>query len=1679
MTHEAVTGSPVELTARSASPTLVQGEVFSMATTDGGNFEGQVDAPEPFLTIPEVLRQVGSTDVVRNDARLTALYGFVQATSVERPPEQWTMGDLQETAVRSVRILFEDEFSTPVVSAAAPLNQAVEVLVVKKGGNLLEFKQNVADEIGRGVLDAASVEADLSLMLRVGSITRSQYERALRKVWLHEEASLREKAAQSSEVIAKSPNVAVSSSGDAAPSSESTKVPPDVVYPQIAQETGQVIRKTVNAILDPSVDAKQEVTEAIAALPNQLGRLYGEGVAYAEDVISANRQILEQHGGEEVNYFLSLMLPDGGRNIDNGVISDILSHTIYAEPTSGVPIMLLDAEGMSLLQAQGGLRENTSGSFFRFKTRQGYVQFIVAELPHDKTQETQHDAAKKLETSQVIRHETQHFVWSILESSDFARKPDAADPKMQKAFQDFRHEIGARIVDESSVIGEENPQDLVYSDDPALQKQAAEMSSFVSDCIKAGQEKGLDPYTFLFPVLTARNFDEMRQNLLALTQEVPAIAATEVGGEKMTSTKEAEDRRIAKHKAYKQGGVEALAEVREQEGFEEVKAPKKIEEYALRLTTEAEWTAFLAAKTLFDRDPLLRGVSQRLFDLNDSGMLNYSTVRTALEDVKNTILAVERDPTFDRGRAGELLRRADELTLLFPAPTEAGRNKDAIERYGALVVALNDEGVMKPILDVRGSAAAIPAEITASREKLKQYLGEEGFKEEKIKEILGERGTMGAPDVAPAKLALWDRLVAPGATAADIASRNAAANEILHELRMIIAGKLNPAEMIVGIQIKALLDSFNPTDTEPLEKLMIRVISIPTREPMHQYHLGFYPQNNLDSIKQVLVDHVEEQHEKAEELHHTHSPQYAEEHRKLLEVEGFHERMLATTETVSQMHNMSWALLTNQIDQFPQAARTLANKNIDIMMQYAGVAEYYRIISEEFRRVLARDGRISFVPTKDLPLEKGNYGELFGYLKKERDPATGKMKDVMVEGSIRKLFRSVNESGVLGEQLEDYQVPWAGAVAEYMYNMFLRSSEMVSIGMLPNDEAYGDQKDDQGMIARLPHNQIATAMDIWKNTISRWAVGETSGGPFLMEMTFDRYEQEREDYGWDIPLLARMMRLKVSDIEHSGMMAFVGYWRSWRSDQAIVRTAPFWNPELPNEQTNIRSYIDDSVHGMRKHVNVAGISTTERANRLRALWLTGTGQLKPQFNNTLALLLNESSITPDETTKQKYGQEYEAAKLEIRAAIFHRVAEENPIVLADFLNGARIVTAAELDELMRKTYKGKNKKEKARLIAKKHADLRRLRGFNGVDLYDPVGNSVEYKAWNGDPAANEIGLRQKLVLANEIRMRLMEKACEVNNPNIQLTLNQILGIDPLPFIGPPLPRDSIRLTPVEAALLQTIREEGNKVAYEFGTVRHNQMQFDNDISYKRVNFSSQGDAAFSDAMTGDVTKLYQAGQALVDALSQPSGVEPEDMFKKFQAMVDALGEVYGTSSGQNKLYSLAISYLKYIELGSNAMLDGHDGPTIWSTWDIITHFRKTGQLPNSLAQEFGSGAPAVNLEGLEKDVKLLFRMHVFRKAQYDSENVRNTHVPLNRWFKNVLYGSKPADLLRWAHVPVPKPHKSMDFTAADLYNKARKELGVQYFTQRKWKDLIMNLILTVLLPALGGETLKESGKGAV
>ncbi len=279
----------------------------------------------------------------------------------------------------------------------------------------------------------------------------------------------------------------------------------------IARETGRAYNGFIDIYLEEgAADNKQEkINQLLESLPESMKKLYGKALATFNEELQLNNTILEKYRGAEAEGLLRAVMQYGGKTEEEmAEVFNNLHHTKYVEPTKGVPIIEADNEFFNTLLQNGVAPEG--GHAVHFAADRQDASFMLMRKSKPGTPEADSHAKNKW-----TRHEFHHFIWNFLTRSGFLREPKDNNPQFNEAFEHFRDELVAYVIQESGIQERDVAGALAYTTDKEIIKVATDTRNFVSLCIQLGRQKGMKWEHFVYPGMVSVNFEDVKEKYAA------------------------------------------------------------------------------------------------------------------------------------------------------------------------------------------------------------------------------------------------------------------------------------------------------------------------------------------------------------------------------------------------------------------------------------------------------------------------------------------------------------------------------------------------------------------------------------------------------------------------------------------------------------------------------------------------------------------------------------------------------------------------------------------------------------------------------------------------------------------------------------------------------------------------------------------------------------------------------------------------------------------------------------------------------------------------------------------------------------------------------------------------------------------------------------------------------------
>lgn len=288
---------------------------------------------------------------------------------------------------------------------------------------------------------------------------------------------------------------------------------------RLAQANGHFYNSLFDTYLSKSngQNKNEQVAQLIEKLPQHAKGLYTKGVQLFQEELKANHALLEEHRGEEAKYLLSCVMNEEGKSKEE--IDEVLKliaqgKANYIEPTAGLAIIQVDRDLFSHLKTTKVITSKEASAVSLTSDTGENPSFMIVQI--EKGKKTLDEEETSTQENKSVRHEFHHFLWNFLKRGEFLRTSNETTPELSKAFNYFRSEVIAYIIEGRSLI-EIHPEALIYSSDKDLLSLADKTKNFAQVCFEIAHKKGVDPSLFLYPTMTSRNFSELKENLLELT----------------------------------------------------------------------------------------------------------------------------------------------------------------------------------------------------------------------------------------------------------------------------------------------------------------------------------------------------------------------------------------------------------------------------------------------------------------------------------------------------------------------------------------------------------------------------------------------------------------------------------------------------------------------------------------------------------------------------------------------------------------------------------------------------------------------------------------------------------------------------------------------------------------------------------------------------------------------------------------------------------------------------------------------------------------------------------------------------------------------------------------------------------------------------------------------------------
>jgi hypothetical protein len=723
---------------------------------------------------------------------------------------------------------------------------------------------------------------------------------------------------------------------------------------------------------------------------------------------------------------------------------------------------------------------------------------------------------------------------------------------------------------------------------------------------------------------------------------------------------------------------------------------------------------------------------------------------------------------------------------------------------------------------------------------------------------------------------------------------------------------------------------------KPIYYLVNKIVALPLDNESAGYELGLTARGNIDTVFSELKEAVLGASGEDKDV-----------------IRGRAERIRSTYEAVSILHNMNKGIVTSGIKEFDRLAEEITPEQQQVLQEVNGAALVMRLFEDEYQRILMNDKTVTTEKNDELRSKHIKHGD-------DKQPETEEQRQARTIGIIEQKLRDmrdyatqkaaeghpVDADSTLGKLkgLEDWELGWAFNAGKLLYNVSLRAAEQISLSEIPSGGAAWRSPPQENMVRIM--NRVNWIM-------TRFHKGEARGGVEFVKRVQAHYNELRERNGFGKTGMTNLAGKKIEDYEVASIFNVSGIFSSWRNEGIILEHAPIIDPDT-KEKTTIFAYLkraraerEKVLKGNRKPEEWEKVKDRVKAfdepEILRSMFLDKDGKLKPEFTNALGVLIRFGDIQGKAKDVDIKG--LIEAKAQIREAIWKKIAEDNPLAVAYFLNGMKF------------------KEGHAPFSGKKLDDFKAFADTDNGRL-----NTDKNPVW--------ASLREKLIIAREVRMAKSAKGGVAEDIALDKILETMEGEN--------------KLNGDEQKFLDEIRGYGKDVAKDLAAVRLPFNPFMTDVIFEQVDYAQAGNQYYR-RRVGDIGAINASYEALEKIVGNPAGISREDTMKALQEAIVALDGPNGWESGTDSVMPFFMSVLDFWEAGGQYRdLEGNGGGIrSWFAKDnLIKPFIKQLQLPDSLAQQYG-GVKAIAYDefALREVINEAFQMGITRKTQRDAKGL--------------------------------------------------------------------------------------------
>lgn len=714
-----------------------------------------------------------------------------------------------------------------------------------------------------------------------------------------------------------------------------------------------------------------------------------------------------------------------------------------------------------------------------------------------------------------------------------------------------------------------------------------------------------------------------------------------------------------------------------------------------------------------------------------------------------------------------------------------------------------------------------------------------------------------------------------------------------------------------------LIDAISDSD-KALEYLIARIIDPPMDSETSAYEIDFYAGINLALIRSVL---------QRKSLHE--GDVYIQDKGKV-QYESFN----LEKEAARIFHEVHRALTAGN---FEGAGSALRPEHFEFLQRKLGNGNIQRLIEGKYFVANARDGFVSGRINDRIMGSESDVLTGRPLAHQPRSILASLEKQKTRANDLAQYLRGNGIAGVdmleeLGE-MDPWEVTRARNLGRILYSVSERPSEIIALGTLPDDEESN---------LSVPREDSVRIIDQLKWIYKRWKVSDNHGGGVVQSIRRKFFEDMKREDGYKELNIDRMLAgQEIHWIESVGDVGVTGLYSTWRELEIILTRI-----DVPHRQIQTFEKVDETLRPMTVDltnlydifINLPKVDAHHKAEFLEQVFLEtnqqGQESLRPEFRSGLGILARRLLPTEKDAGHERrlsFGKlrprdtSLWDAKEKIRTKLWERAAEDNPIILASFLQGLRykkgVNLPAEIDEETRI-----------------------------VDIFGPQGKAATLGvSWEQ--------FEDKMLWFNEVRVQFNKSGQNLDLPSVIAIATSTLS------------NENLALSPEEGELYDYIVAQGRGAAKELANVKFSIEPFMTDVSFETLDIKKAGPTFIKRRLAGDLGATIQSHKAMGELLDNPAGTDPDHMIEVVGGSVKALSGPYGKEGAQKRLLPLFMAMASMYEKGGHisefwnnlAMRQLRKSPV----GDI---FLTLARRPKSIAQQFG-GLEAAALD--EQDMYVL------------------------------------------------------------------------------------------------------------